>query len=92
MCAQSCPMLLGPRGLYGSFLFSWNFPDKDTGVGCHFLLQGIFLTQGSSPRSLVSPALADRFSCAVPPGKPAIGDKCLLILSLSHLICPRTPG
>ena len=24
----------------------WNFPGKKTGVGCHFLLQGIFLTQG----------------------------------------------
>ena len=25
------------------------FPGKNTGVGCHFLFQGIFLTQGSSP-------------------------------------------
>ena len=25
------------------------FPGKSTGVGCHFLLQGIFLTQGLSP-------------------------------------------
>ena len=24
----------------------WDFPGKNTGVGCHFLLQGIFLTQG----------------------------------------------
>ena len=24
------------------------FPDKNTGVGCHFLLQGIFPTQGSN--------------------------------------------
>jgi len=23
----------------------WNFPGRNTGVGCHFLLQGIFLTQ-----------------------------------------------
>ena len=27
----------------------WNFPGKHTGVGCHFLLQGIFLTQGLNP-------------------------------------------
>ena len=27
-------------------LCSWDFPGKNTGVGCHFLLQGIFLTQG----------------------------------------------
>ena len=26
-------------------LASWDFPDKNTGVGCHALLQGIFLTQ-----------------------------------------------
>ena len=24
----------------------WDFPDKNTGVGCHFLLQEIFPTQG----------------------------------------------
>ena len=28
------------------------FPSKNTGAGCHFLLQGIFLTQGSNPRLL----------------------------------------
>ena len=29
-----------------------DFPGKNTGVSCHFLLQGIFLTQGSSPSLL----------------------------------------
>ena len=27
----------------------WDFPGKSTGVGCHFLLQGIFPTQGLKP-------------------------------------------
>ena len=36
---------LQPTGL----LYPWNSPGKNTGVGCHFLLQGIFLTQGSNP-------------------------------------------
>ena len=27
-------------------LYPWDFPGKITGVGCHFLLQGIFPTQG----------------------------------------------
>ena len=27
----------------------WDFPGKNTGVGCHFLLQGIFLAQESNP-------------------------------------------
>ena len=31
---------------------SWDSPGKNTGVGCHFLLQGIFLTQGSNPSHL----------------------------------------
>ena len=30
----------------------WDFPGKNTGVGCHFLLQGIFLAQGLNPRLL----------------------------------------
>ena len=28
---------------------SMGFPGKSTGVGCHFLFQGIFPTQGSNP-------------------------------------------
>ena len=34
-----------------------DFPGKNTGVGCHFLLQGIFLIQGSNPLLLVFPTL-----------------------------------
>ena len=33
-------------------LCPWDFPGKSTGVGCHFLLQKIFLTQGSNPSPL----------------------------------------
>ena len=40
---------LRPHGLYPARLLrSWNFPGKNTGVDCHFLLQGIFLTQESN--------------------------------------------
>ena len=37
----------------------WNSPGNKTVVGCHFHLQGIFLTQRSNPHflSLMSPAL-----------------------------------
>ena len=49
MCAQWCPILLQSHGLYPTrFLCPWNFPGKNTGVSCHFLLQGIFPTQGSN--------------------------------------------
>ena len=38
---------LWPHGLYPArFLCPWDFLAKYTGVGCHSLLQGIFLTQG----------------------------------------------
>ena len=30
-------------------LHPWDFPGKSTGMGCYFLLQRIFLTQGSNP-------------------------------------------
>ena len=29
-------------------LCPWDFPSKNTGISCHFLLQGIFPTQGSN--------------------------------------------
>ena len=53
-----------------SDLCLWDFPGKNTAVGCHFLLPGLFPTQGSEPEALVSPALAGRFSATEPPGKP----------------------
>ena len=38
------------QGLYSArLLCPWDFPGKSTGVGCCFLLQGIFLIQGSNP-------------------------------------------
>ena len=39
---------LRPHGLAPRLLCPWDSPGKNTGVGCHFLLQGIFLTQGSN--------------------------------------------
>ena len=41
---------LQPHGLQSiRLLCPWDFPDKNTGVGCHFLLQGILPTQGLNP-------------------------------------------
>ena len=59
----ACQSLLCPR----------NFPGKNTGVGCHFLLQGIIPTWRSNP---TSPALAGGFffffffKPLMPTGKP----------------------
>ena len=47
---QSCVTLCDPVdcSLLG-FLCPWDSLGKNTGVGYHFLLQGIFPTQGSNP-------------------------------------------
>ena len=40
---------LWPCGLWSTrLLCPWDSPGKNTGVGCHFLLQGTFSTQGSN--------------------------------------------
>ena len=62
---QSCLSLCNPTRL----LCPWDSPGKNTGVGCHSLLQGIFLTQGLNPHLLhLLPWQAGSLSLA-PPGK-----------------------
>ena len=50
--AKSCLTLCDPMDQLARFLCPWDFPGKNSGVGCHFLLQGFFLTQGSNLRLL----------------------------------------
>ena len=46
----SCVRLLQSHGLQSArFLCPWDSSGKNTGVGCHFLLQEIFPTQGLNP-------------------------------------------
>ena len=54
-----------------SFLCPWDFPGKNTGVGCHALRQGIFPTQGSNSCLLCSLQLQTGSLLLVPPGKPS---------------------
>ena len=42
---QSCPTFCNPLDLAHQAPLSWDSPGKNTGVGCHALLQGIFPTQ-----------------------------------------------
>ena len=54
ICVHACmpghvQLFATPRTVACQGPFSMDFPCKNTGVGCHFLLQGIFLTQGSNP-------------------------------------------
>ena len=47
---QSCPDSVRPHRLAAQQApLSMGFSGKNTGVGCHFLLQGIFPTQESNP-------------------------------------------
>jgi len=61
--AQLCPILCNPLdcGLPGPSLHGILY--KNTGVGCHFLLQGIFPTQGSN---LSLPRLLHRQADSLP--------------------------
>ena len=63
LCFSHVWFFCDPDGLYPTrLLCPWDSPGRNTGVGCHFLLQGIFLTQGSNPPpSHMSPALTGGF-------------------------------
>ena len=69
MCsvAQLCLILCDPMDYSLSGSCPWDFPGKNTGVGCHFHLHRIFLTQGMNSRLL---HWAGRFFTTEPPGKP----------------------
>ena len=65
LVAQSC-LLFATHGLkHTSLLCPWNSPNKNTGVGSHSLLPGIF--PGIRTRS---PALQADSLLSEPPGKP----------------------
>ena len=55
LVTQSCQIFCDPMDcdLPGSSVHG-DSPDKNTGVGCHALLQGIFPTQGSNLRLLIA--------------------------------------
>ena len=63
LASQSCPTLCNPMDCSppGSSVHGI-FPGRNMGVGCHFLLQGIFPAHIS--------CIAGRFFTAEPPGKP----------------------
>ena len=49
LVAKLCPILVTPWTVACRLLCPWDSPGKNTGVGCHALLQGIFLTQRLNP-------------------------------------------
>ena len=88
LMAKLCQTLLQPHGLEPArLLCPWVFPGKNTGAGCHFLLQGIFPTQGSNPPFLHWQADS---STTEPPGKPTcmpqVVLKCMHTLSIGFAV------
>ena len=66
----SCVQLFAtPWAVASQAPLSWDFPGKNTGVGCHFLFQVIFPVQGLKP---MSPAFAAGFFITEPPGKTTV--------------------
>ena len=55
-------------------LCPWDSPGKNTGVGCHFLFQGVFPTPGIEPESP-----AGRFLTIAPFGKPKYIHICVCV-------------
>ena len=71
-----CVWLLQPHGLQPArLLCPWDFPGKNAGVGCHFLLRAIFPTQGLNPGLLHCRQILYR------PGKPPF------ICTVFHILC-----
>ena len=61
ICACSVALQCPPVCDSARLLCLWNLPGKNIRLDCHFLLQGIFPTQGIKPPSPVSPALVGEF-------------------------------
>ena len=74
-CMFSCSVMsdCDPCGS-ARLLCLWTFPDKNTGVGCHFLLQGISWPRDWSHISCIE----GRFFSTEPPGKPLPVNTCAL--------------
>ena len=73
---------LQPHGLEPARLLqSWNSPSKNTGVGCHSLLQGIILTQGLNPCLL---SLLPWQACSLPVAP--LGKTLLIQFQFSHSV------
>ena len=77
-------------GLYPArLLCTWVSPGKNTGMGCHAFLQGIFPTQRSNPCLLHLLNCRQVPYCLSHQGSPKIALLLLLLLLLSPFSCVR---
>ena len=88
----SCSVMsnsLQPHGLSTTrFLCPWDFPGKNTGMGCFLLLQAFFSTQGSNQSLLYCRWIRLPFE---PPGKPKKYNYISSVQSLSRVQLFVTP-
>ena len=91
VCVHVCPHMLSRVQLFvtswtepARLLCPWDFPGKNSGMDCHFLLHGL-PNPWVDPTSPASPALGGGFFSTVPPGKPSHN----LGRSHSHFVSPE---
>ena len=70
VCSVMSDSLATPWTAVHQVLLSMGFPRPNTGVGCHFLLQGNLPNPWIELMSLASPALAGRFFTTAPSAEP----------------------
>ena len=64
---QSCPTLCDPRHQPTRLPRPWDSPGKNTGVGCHFLLQCMKVkSESESEVAQLCPTLSDTMECSLP--------------------------
>ena len=65
MSLQSCPTLCNPIDVSPPGSRPWDSPGKNTGVGCHFLLQ-CMKVKSESEVAQSCPTLRDPMDCSLP--------------------------
>ena len=89
-CMLSCFSCVQPHGLQPSgLLCPWESPGKNTGIGCHALLQGIFPTQGLNSCLLYLLHWQAGSLPLTPPGKPYIVCVCVCVCVCKSFSCVR---
>ena len=84
---QSCLTLYNPMDCSPPGSCLWDFPGKNTRMDCHFLLQGIFLTQGSNPCLLYWLACSLSLTQQVREHNPTILFFLIFALAIQEVLC-----
>ena len=84
LCRSVVSDSLRPHGVFPArLLCPWNYPSKNTGVGSHSFIQGIFPTQGLNPGLLHCRWILQ----SEPPGKPLVVYVCVCVCVCVMCVC-----